>query len=72
MAMWVSMARNLLTGPGAQRLRVLALTSQAERVGSLRAQGVTPLVEYRRVAFWRSLFALSLQVQHELAFAHQI
>ena len=33
------MARNLLTGPGAQRLRVLALTSQAERVGSLRAQG---------------------------------
>ena len=38
------MARNLLTGPGAQRLRVLALTSQAERVGSMRAQGVTPLV----------------------------
>ena len=37
------MARNLLTGPGAQRLRVLALTSQAERVGSLRAQGVAPL-----------------------------
>ena len=38
------MARSLVAGPGAQRLRVLALTSQAERVGSLRAQGVTSLV----------------------------
>ena len=59
------MARNLLTGPGAQRLRVLALTSQAERVGSLRAQGVTPLVgNLDHAATLRRLSGLATRVVH--------
>ena len=36
--------RNLATGPGAGRVRVLALTSTAEQVAPLRAQGATPLL----------------------------
>ena len=35
--------RNLATGPGAGRVRVLALTSSAAQVAPLRAQGATPL-----------------------------
>ena len=59
------MARNLLTGPGAQRLRVLALTSQAERVGSLRSQGVTPLVgNLDHAATLRRLSGLATRVVH--------
>ena len=59
------MARNLLTGPGAQRLRALALTSQAERVGSLRAQGVTPLVgNLDHAATLRRLSGLATRVVH--------
>ena len=59
------MARNLLTGPGAQRLRVLALTSQAERVGSLRAQGVTSLVgNLDHAATLRRLSGLATRVVH--------
>ncbi len=58
-------ARTLLTGPGAQRLRVLALTSQAERVGSLRAQGVTPLVgNLDHAATLRRLSGLATRVVH--------
>ena len=36
--------RNLATGPGAGRVRVLALTSTAEQMAPLRAQGATPLL----------------------------
>ena len=36
--------RNLSTGPGAGRVRVLALTSTAEQMAPLRAQGATPLL----------------------------
>ena len=36
--------RSLATGPGAGRVRVLALTSSAAQVAPLRAQGVTPLL----------------------------
>ncbi|MBU4422524.1 MAG: NAD-dependent epimerase/dehydratase family protein [Gammaproteobacteria bacterium] len=58
-------ARNLLAGPGAQRLRVLALTSQAGRVGSLRAQGVTPLVgNLDQTATLRRLSGLATRVVH--------
>lgn len=36
-------ARNLHTGPGAGRMRVLALTSSPEKAAGLRALGITPL-----------------------------
>ncbi len=36
--------RHLATGPGAGRVRVLALTSSAAQVAPLRAQGATPLL----------------------------
>lgn len=36
--------RNLATGPGAGRVRMLALTSTAAQVAPLRAQGATPLL----------------------------
>ena len=58
-------ARSLLAGPGARRLRVLALTSQAGRVGGLRAQGVTPLVgNLDRAATLRRLSGLATRVLH--------
>ena len=58
-------ARSLLTGPGAQRLRVLALTSRAQRVPDLRAQGVTPLVgNLDQAATLRRLSGLATRVLH--------
>ena len=58
-------ARTLLSGPGAGRLRVLALTSQADRLASLRAQGVTPLLgNLDHGATLRRLSGLATRVMH--------
>ena len=58
-------ARTLLSGPGAGRLRVLALTSQAERLPRLRAQGVTPLLgNLDDGATLRRLSGLATRVMH--------
>ena len=40
----VRVARQLNSGAGAQRVRVLALTSSPERIPALRALGITPLL----------------------------
>ena len=41
----VRVARQLNLGAGAQRVRVLALTSSPERAPSLRRHGITPLLD---------------------------
>lgn len=59
----VRVARQL--GPGAQRLRVLALTSSPERIPALRALGVTPLLgNLDAPATLRRLGGLATRVLH--------
>ncbi|MDD2547749.1 MAG: SDR family oxidoreductase [Burkholderiaceae bacterium] len=58
-------ARDLLTGPGAGRLRVLALTSSPDRVGALRAAGLTPLRgDLDQAATLRRLSGVATRVLH--------
>ena len=58
-------ARQLGSGPGAQRIRVLALTSSPERIPALRALGVTPLLgNLDTPATLRRLAGLATRVLH--------
>ncbi len=57
--------RHLQTGPGAGRIRVLALTSSDARVAALRAQGATPLVgNLDDVGTLRRLSGVATRVLH--------
>ena len=61
----VRVARQLSSGPGAQRVRVLALTSSPERISELRALGVTPLLgNLDAPATLRRLAGLATRVLH--------
>ena len=58
-------ARRLGSGPGAQRVRVLALTSEAARLPALRALGLTPLLgNLDTPATLRRLAGLATHVLH--------
>ena len=58
-------ARNLHTGPGANRVRVLALTSSPDKCASLRALGITPLLgDLDDAATLRRLAGLATRVLH--------
>ena len=58
-------ARNLNTGPGAGRVRVLALTSSRDKAAGLRGQGITPLLgDLDDVATLRRLSGLATRVLH--------
>ena len=58
-------ARNLLTGPGAGRVRVLALTSSPYKAAGLRALGITPLPgNLDNMATLRRLSGLATRVLH--------
>ena len=58
-------ARGLTTGPGAQRVRVLALTSEPGRVAHWRTLGLTPLVgNLDDAATLRRLAGLATRVLH--------
>ena len=58
-------ARSLTTGPGGQRVRVLALTSEPARVAPWRALGLTPLVgDLDHAATLRRLAGLATRVLH--------
>ena len=57
--------RNLATGPGAGRVRVLALTSSPAQMAPLRAQGATPLLgNLDEVQSLRRLAGLATRVLH--------
>lgn len=61
----VRVARSLASGPGAQRVRVLALTSSPERIPALRALGVAPLLgNLDAPATLRRLAGLATRVLH--------
>ena len=58
-------ASRLMSGPGAQRVRVLALTTEPVRVPELRALGVTPLLgNLDKPATLRRLAGLATRVLH--------
>lgn len=58
-------ASRLMSGPGAQRVRVLALTSTPARIPALRALGVTPLLgNLDAPATLRRLAGLATRVLH--------
>ena len=58
-------ARNLHTGPGAGRVRVLALTSSPDKAAGLRALGITPLRgNLDDAATLRRLSGLATRVLH--------
>ncbi|MBP8029388.1 MAG: NAD-binding protein, partial [Giesbergeria sp.] len=61
----VRVARQLDLGAGAQRVRVLALTSSPERIPALRALGVAPLLgNLDAPATLRRLAGLATRVLH--------
>ena len=58
-------ARNLNTGPGAGRVRVLALTSSPDKAAALRAHSITPLLgNLDDATTLRRLSGLSTRVLH--------